>query len=214
MNIKKLIFLVSIVALLSSFVGSNEYFSGKIIYSIKYENLPAEAKAYESMMPNKSIYYFSNSKSRIETEPKSMLSNITITDYDAKKMRILMEVMGNKMQVVGDDDLKNTEETPEFNSTNETKKIAGYDCKKVIMKTEETTITLWVSDKINVYNKEGQYKGMEGYPLEFSVSQQGMSIIYTASKVEPGKVEAKLFEIPKDYKEVTREDLMNMFGGR
>jgi GLPGLI family protein len=213
--LKKSLFFVLSVLMFSSFVGGNEFFTGKIIYDIKYENLPAEAKAYASMMPNKSIYYFNNAKSRVETEPKGMLSNVIITDYENKKMRILMEVMGNKMQIVNDSEIGNEEkETPEFQTTTETKKIAGYECKKVLMKTEDATISLWVSDKINAYNKNGQYKGLEGFPLEFTVSQQGMSIIYTASKVEPGKVESKLFDIPKDYKEVTQEELMNMFGGR
>lgn len=213
-----LIGLVLLVAgLFYSFSPSEEYFSGKIVFDVKYENLPAGAEAYSSMMPNKATYHIDKTRTRIEMEPSGMFSNVMIMDYEAKKMRTLMNIMGKKIQMVGDAEFAqsfNNDQTTEIKYSTDTKTIAGYECKKAIIKSEEGAVTIWTTDKINGYHAGGQFKGLKGYPLEFSTSQQGMTIAFTATKVEPGKVDAKLFEIPKDYQETTPEQMQQMFQGR
>jgi hypothetical protein len=51
------------------------------------------------------------------------------------------------------------------------------------------------------------------FQWRFYYKMQGMSMLLTATTVEKGKVSNRDFEVPSDYKEMTPEELRQMFGG-
>lgn len=116
----------------------------------------------------------------------------------------------------------------DFEYTDETKSILGYNCKKVIVKVtnletdEETTEILWVTTELGLGDdiNFAQYPGLKGYPLsteekkEFNGDQ--FTVITNATKITPNKkVKATDFLLPSDAKDFADapEDLKKMLGG-
>jgi GLPGLI family protein len=106
--------------------------------------------------------------------------------------------------------------------TDEKKTIAGYTCQKAIVyftdtiSTSETSLTVWYTKDLNFGNKhvQGPFASIEGSMLEYSISQSGFGMQFTAIKVIQEKVDDTKFEIPTEYKRMTQGEMMRMFGGR
>jgi len=114
--------------------------------------------------------------------------------------------------------------TPEVTKTTNTKKIAGYDCKqwRIKNKDENTEVSYWVAEghfdffipllkTLNRKDKMATYFLMVPdnggvFPFEASertlVRQEKGSLVTT--KVEKKAIDAKLFDIPKDYQKYTK----------
>lgn len=116
----------------------------------------------------------------------------------------------------------------DYEYTDETKSVTGYNCKKVIVKStnletdEEKTEFLWVTTELGLGDEINfaQYPGLKGYPLiteekkEFNGEE--FTVITTATKITPNKkVKATDFLLPSDAKdfEDAPEDLKKMLGG-
>ena len=99
----------------------------------------------------------------------------------------------------------------------ETKKIAGYDCKKasytvyVEEQKDSVSIDLFYTPEIPViYNS--QFENLKGLPLEYSLNTQGMTMEFVANKVDVKKLSKTLFEVTKDYEKITLEEFKSMMG--
>lgn len=134
----------------------------------------------------------------------------------------LLEIMGNKYQVKNDQS-KTDEKDPAIKYTDETKQIAGYTCHKAeVTSVDEQgqayTSNIYYTDDIKVSPaKSGQFKGLKGFPLEFSIKQQGSSFTMTATTVSKESVSDDTFVIPAGYKLMTLDqihaDMQNQAGG-
>ncbi len=156
---------------------------------------------------------------------------INITNGDYKLATTIIEIPGyGKYYIEREEaDIKKSLETTkqEFEYTSETREIAGYNCKKVIVKMtdletdEEANITLWVTedlmtgDDINFSN----YPGLKGYPMRVEVTRDvngdELTIIQTAKTVTPNKkVKASNFLRPSDSTPIkdAPAELKAMFG--
>ena len=132
---------------------------------------------------------------------------------------MLIDMMGIKMAVKMDDALKDSEDQSESDSstvevTDETKTIAGYDCKKVIVtQASGDELIMWVTEDIKPENNQNKYgsKKVSGFPLQIESEQNMMEMKFTATSVEK-KADKKLFstDIPEGYTEKTIDDLKAM----
>ena len=183
---------------------------GKIIYKINYPSvdLPSDQKA---MLPSESVCYFSNNSCRTESDGFMGMKMVTICTKE--EMTILMDIMGKKIAMNPRDDKSMKAKTPEISYSEETKKIAGYDCKKAILVFDENTkMVVWCADGITGGGSwGGNFENLKGAPLEYTADLNGMSMTMTASKVSEEKVSKKKFEIPSDYEFMTPEQLQRQF---
>jgi hypothetical protein len=131
-----------------------------------------------------------------------------------------MDYMGSKFKIpMSKEDVKSkkmNEADYDIEYTKDTKQIAGYTCKKAIIKTKDKNVfNIWYSDALfpNASEQTQYTKFKGGCPLEFDMAQNGMKMKLTATKVELGNVSDKVFDIPDGYQEVTFEQLMQMMGG-
>ncbi len=182
---------------------------GKITYSLSYPDLdlPAAQKAY---LPTESVTYFKNGKSRSESE--GLMGMKTVTISTDKEIIMLLDVMGNKSAIRKE--ISAAEKPNKVDVTSEKKKIAGYDCQKVIISTGgDDKIVMWITKSIiGGGNWGGTFDKIEGAPMEFSMSNGGLNFKMTAVSVKEEKVNSNLFSIPEGYKEMTEDELKeNMF---
>jgi len=222
--------LITAVAILICGFANAQIKEGSITYAMTFEGLPAEQAAMLGDMETKVT--FKNGKSL--TEMTSMMFN-NQTMVDEKGMTMLMEQMGNKFAVKQTKEemekeaakAKDKPADPKIEYIDETKAIAGYDCKKAIVTvygkdSKEEKVELWYCDKFDNPNKDGKgrgqmvMKGLKGVPFEYTTGGQGgMKIKMVAKEVSTSAVADSKFELSTEgYKMMTMEELKAMQGGR
>lgn len=210
---KKLITAVAIFCSALTFAQEKE---GSVTYVITIEGLPPEQAAMMGDM--ESTTFFKDKKSL--TEMNSMMYSYKILN-DENGQLFLMDQMGNKFftrtsKAELDKDAEvSKDKAPKIEYVNETKSIAGYDCKKAIItattKEGEMKSDVWYTDKVPNYtsgkNAE-MFKGLKGMPLEFSFNQRGMKMKMTAKALSFEKVPDSKFVVTTDgYTEKKMDDL-------
>ncbi len=210
---------------------------------------------------NKIVTYFKDSMSKTVMNTEMMNSSM-ITNNNTKVITTLMQIMGRKMGFYmspsemasfGERRLDTMKAGPRKDSliqrmendkkrktsivyTEETKKIAGYACKKAYIVTtnflgQKDSTMLWYTPEIkfaglsSTGGSGGFARAGGGGAANFD-DINGFVMAYTqkmgatrrmeieVSKIELDKeVKAKEFEIPKDYDVKPMSEMRNMFGG-
>lgn len=211
----KLITLLSSIAI---FVGSTfAQFEGKVVYEIDYD-LPEAMESQRSMLPSTLDMLISKTKTKV-VQNTMMGSQIVITDQKTESSVLLMDMMGQKMAInipSPTKEEKANEMNPVFKYDDKTKKIAGYKCKHSIMTIEDENGDTMEMD---VYYTEeipstanSKLKGLKGFPLEYSMISQGMSMTFSAVSVSKEKYSVSEFETPEGYTEMTMEEFKKSMG--
>jgi GLPGLI family protein len=216
-----LIMLVLVSA--SSFAGGKE-FTGTIVYNITYPDSKMDAQSL-AMMPKTLKIKIKGNMSRTEMS-MGMGTTVIIFDSETRSGVTLMDFMGQKfaMKMTTEDIEKEIKDTPQPTvvNTTETKEIAGYTCKKAIVKMKEkgseteTELVVYYTDEIasaKMNEVNPLYKDIPGTMLEYSMNEKGMNMYLTAISVEKEKIADSEFETPEGFKVVTQEELKSMFGG-
>jgi GLPGLI family protein len=196
---KKII--LSAAILITSLAGISQIKEGKITYNVVGEGLPQEMAA--TMDGTEQIVTFKGNKSRIDIE--NAFLNMSIIN-DEKKVTVLTEQMGQKSYTEAKiEDVKKKEEENKATETqavieykDETKKIAGYDCKKAVIKSkdekgEENVTVVWHTDQLP-YSGQGaargvnKFKGLKGAPLEYEAKFGPFNMKFTATAVSKDPV--------------------------
>lgn len=155
-----------------------------------------------------------------------MGSNVNIFDSEKMTGIMLLDMMGQKyaVEMSTAEMEKDLAEGPEvkIEKLSETKEIAGYVCKKAIVKTlkangdVDSELEVFYTQElgaggINMDNP--MFKDIDGVMLEYSIKEENISMKMTAVSVEKKKISDSEFEIPEGFKKVTEEELQLMFGG-
>jgi len=225
MRILRTLLFVTLVALIATNVSAqkkDKQFKGIIVYEITYpkEDVGEEMK---DMLPSKMTTYILGTKKK--NELFSLMANQSeIVDAEAMTRTSLIDVMGQKFAILTtkEEIEKELAEAGEqtINYFDELKEIAGYMCTKaeIVTKDEnekETTVEIFFTNEIKNQKVlfEGEFRDIEGIPLEFVVHEERITMMFTAIEVTHGKVKDKDFDIPEGYKFVTEKELKEMFGG-
>lgn len=200
---------------------------GYILYDMKIEGLPPEQVAMIGDMETKVT--FKNGKSLVEVN-SMMFSQQASADDEGVVM--LMEQMGNKIAIkqtkaeIEKEEAKTKTPDPKIEYINETKMIAGYECKKAIVTIvdkdkKEVKTEIWYSEKFENPNKEGRgrgqnfMKGLKGAPLEYSSTMGAMKVKMIAKEVSTDPVSDSKFVLSTEgYKLMTMDELKAMQGGK
>ncbi len=213
--IKSIAFTLFFIASLTAI--SQKDFEGMITYSIEYVQLPQELKGFESMLPSEMTSYVKGGKMRTEQETAMTGKQIVIIDEEAKKAVTLMDIMGNKIAMPVpidemDDDSKNNSKV-KIDYQNDSKTIAGYSCKKAVISSEDSNVPVTVYYTTDFTTKDSNFHDLKGFPLEYTLSEEGMQMRISAKVVEKKTIADSYFETPADYKITSQEELQKMFGG-
>jgi hypothetical protein len=97
--------------------------------------------------------------------------------------------------------------------TGEVKTIDGYTCKRAVIKSGNNVVTdLYYTDKITAKIAASfSMGGIKGFPMEYSVSENGLLMKMTAVSVKPEAISDSVFRIPADYKPATPDDLKRIY---
>jgi GLPGLI family protein len=138
------------------------------------------------------------------------------TIYDAKAGMgvVLREFGGQKLMIRMNRqnwaDKNKKYEGITYTNTEETKKIAGYECRKAIAKMADgSSFSVYYTNDVVMENKDydGQFKNLPGVPLEFESVEGSIRVRYSATRVSFDPVPISRFEIPRSgYREMTYDE--------
>ncbi|MCX6234377.1 MAG: hypothetical protein NT175_06570 [Bacteroidetes bacterium] len=202
---------------------SKKPFSGVIKYGISYPDSAKFDASIRAALPKEMTTYIMGSMKKSEISG-GMANQTEMTDAQAGTRSTLLDVMGQKFIIISSKEeieKKNAEEpAPVVNYLDQTKEIAGYICKQaeIITKNKngkENKVIVFYTDKLpgKELNFDGDYRTLDGFPLAFTVNEDRISMVFTATSVTKCKLKKKEFVVPEGYKQVTEEELKNMFGG-
>ncbi len=192
-------------------------FEDSITFKIEYLEVPPEVEGMESMLPQNLHMHRKGELVKIEQDVMGG-SQTVIVDNEKKESHILMDMIGQKIDVYLDREaIEKAEEEvkePIIKDLNGTKTILGYRCKKASITNVETGIEqiVFFTKKIDITHKD--FKSLKGFPLEYQVTSNGMSMKIVATDVTQTKLSPSIFEIPEGYEQMTMEELNQMFGSK
>ena len=194
--------------------GAKLISEGRVNYKVDAKSLdPAVAQFLQNLSM---VVYFSGDQLRVDMNMGLLGTTTTIADAKTGKTLTLMNMMGNKLAVneIPEEaqDLKWTVET-----TDVIKTIAGYECRKTLIKSDQTSMVYYVTDKIAAPKIQSQFQLdiIDGYPLEIDMTSGGLAFTMVATAVFPESVPASRFsqEIPAGYELMTPDEMLQMLGG-
>lgn len=209
---------VIILPFLGTFAQLDE---AHIVYDIKMESSEPEVEAQLAMLEGSKLeIMFKGHQARQMFSMGSMMTTTTITDSETGEALMLIDgMMGKFASRTTPDDIEEPEEDVEVELIDETKTVAGYECKKAVLIDDDgNESTFWYTDEILKPQTDGKYfKGsIPGMPLEFTVVTPQITMTMTATELsEKVKKSKKQFdmEIPEGYQEKSIDELQNAMGG-
>lgn len=202
--------------------GAKTITEGHIVYDIT-----ASGAAASMMTGSKMELFFTPDHAKMVMNMMSgMVKMDILVDNKKKEGLMLMDMMGQRKAAKMDkEDLeaKEQERVNQKPSKAEYKKnyktIAGYKCQEVHVTMDglEEPAIVYVTDKLkpaNVDQVNMQFNNLKGFPLSWTIDQQGMKITMEASSVSLDKIDKKIFDmkIPEGYEEMSIEEMQQMGG--
>ena len=191
---------------------------------IKYEvtNVTSDnPQANQMMKGSKLTMTFAGEKSKIAMAFMGGMMQMDVLMEKGKGNTMLMNMMGRKIQVDGmaEDQgiINNPDDVTLKTFKSDKKNIVGYDCYKAILTNKDgSEITMYITDELqmNAANKEyfdKLFPKVKGFPLEYSVNQQGMKMTYQAKSLKK-EVKSSAFDIPAGYEKMTKEEFEKQMG--
>ena len=167
-------------------------------------------------------HYLTSYASRTETK-----QGITIMDFESMTIYQLNPInktytridMRSMMKGQMGEMAKKMVEDSKVTRTNETKKIAGYQCRKYIVAIMGSESEYWMSKDVEGYREfealnekmfkkhpefkqmqMGGFTGKEGFPVETMTNMMGIKTTTVLEKIEEKSLSRGLFKIPSGYK--------------
>lgn len=207
MNIKPFNVALGIVLTATTLGASAQktYTSGMLAYSTEMQGQPADVKQY--FTPDSSAVMLTVGPANVK-----ILSTVK-HDY----LAVVLDVPVASMKKAGIATPAELEQAMSalpsftFSPTTETKQISGFSCKKVIAKDTKSgkSYDVWITNDISTPTTAipYYYVAAGGFPVQYTLFQQGQEVSITISSVSDQKAPAGTFAIGKDFERGSLADL-------
>lgn len=201
---------------------TDEISQGTIEYEITYPN-PSEISMSMDLMPKTLTYRFCDSKTCSEISAGlGALKTLVLTDFKDKKVTQTLNLMGKKYKVdfnkAAIDSMLQAEPNVKIEHTDETKKIAGYDCYKVKCTSKDASGALinyeiFYTKAIKVPNLNwfNSYHQIDGMLMEYRVKRYGISMLFKAKSVSTEGADDTAFKLEGEYKDIPAAEMNGYF---
>lgn len=195
-------------------------FEGKIVYDIFFTGgSNAESGNYETA--GELTYYLKGEKSRLIQPMGGGTEQIVISDHGAKNRNILLNFMGELINItMTEEEFTAMEEgklVPSVEKTKDKKKIANVSCKKAncVFESEGRTKTIEVYYHPKIANDlHGEFPGLPGFPMEYETVMAGLPMLLVVKTVSEEEVPGAMFEAPSDYRKMTMQEFQKSVSGQ
>jgi hypothetical protein len=202
---------IALSAAAMSAYAQKTYTEGTVTYKTNMRGQDVEVKEYFTADSNAVTYTVGPATIKI------------LSDANRKSFAILVDVPQasiKKAAIMTPDEIDQAQKgLPTFTYVlaSETKQISGFSCKKVVATNakDNKTYDVWITNDITVPSSAipSYYKEIGGFPVQYTIFQNGRSSDVKVSSVTEQKVPAGTFGIASDYDKITMDDLKAMSGG-
>lgn len=189
--------------------------SGEISYQIGYPNLDSNSIFFD-MMPQKMNFTFSEEGTRSEISAgMGLFRSAYIRKTDSDTFFQTVKMLNKRYRSAYDREsflaLNPKFLDIEFIDTGVDTTIMGYSCKVLNFYFPEDTNyhSIFYTEDIggNNPNQGTPFESIPGVMLKYTVENFGVMMDFTADEISINKVDKSVFEVNKDYPEVTPEEL-------
>ncbi len=193
---------------------------GTLVYDIVIQSGNKEPQMADALDGGTVTVYIKGGQSRSDMV-SALGKETTIHDTKTGNAVILKEYSGQKLMITltkeNWDQKNKTYSDIKFESSDETKTIAGYSCKKAVAKLPSgKTFQVFYTPELNMSNKEynATFKNLPGVALEYEYESGTTKYRYTLSKISFEPVPVSKFDFPKaGYRVMTYEENQQMRKG-
>ncbi len=189
---------------------------GVITYNIRFPEVDPNS-VMASMLPDQVKTYFKESKVRTEMNfGFGMVKTVGISDSKTKSATIMLNLFGKNYATRdgGKDILAEGKIDYKFEFRDEIKRIAGYDCKQIIVtnKHNNTTFPIYYTEALAVQNLywNTPFREINGALFQFPIIANQLQMELTAVEVKSLEVADSLFTVPESYKIISRQEFNAM----
>ncbi len=186
--------LITALTILIVLQGKTQTTQETITFNVQVENSPAAAMLGTMHM----VLYYKNGKSLFDMNSSVYSMKTLVTDTGSL---MLMNTMGQKfyMKQPASGGEKAGQPKPDITYVDETKQIAGYTCKKALVKMPNLdTAVFWYCETLPVIGfgkDEAILKALKGMPLEYEMNTGQMTLKLTAEKVSTDNIPESTFQL-------------------
>ena len=171
------------------------------------------------LAPSTATVKFKNSKLQVEMSSMGVFKTTFISDPSKKnivQMVKFMDIENAYIETESELIEENKGYQLKLEETKETKLIAGYKCKKVIvsfLNEPTTTFEAYYTNELGTdsINMLGPYKQIKGMLMQYRLKKLGLEMSFTAKSVKKETISNDIFEIPAVYKIVNRAEMEKLF---
>jgi len=202
---------VALTAAVISVNAQKTYTEGIVTYMTNMRGQDVEVKEYFRPDSNAVTYTAGSATIKI------------LSDANQKSFAILIDVPQasiKKAAIMNPDEIeqaKNALPSFTYSPGSETKQISGFNCRKIVATNtkDQKIFEVWITNDIIVPSSAipPYYKGIGGFPVQYSIFQNGQSSNVKVSGVTGQKAPPGTFGIASDFDKITMADLKAMSGG-
>ncbi|MCW3104090.1 MAG: hypothetical protein JWO09_2530 [Bacteroidetes bacterium] len=175
-----------------------------------------------TLAPNKMTIKFKNNKSAAEMSAgMGLFSTAFISDPETKSMTQLVKLLNKKFSLVqNESEIKkeNAAYPVEVTPVKGTKVIAGYNCQKAHVKVNDENASefdVYYTKELNIKdpNFANPFYKIDGVLMEYQMKKFGLEMKFTAKAIKNEDIDDATFELPSDYKPITKQAMDELFLG-
>ena len=171
------------------------------------------------LAPSSATVKFKGNKLQVEMSTMGIFNTTFISDPAKKTLSQMVKFMDIKNACIQNEaDLiqENKGYELKLEEVKGTKKIAGYDCKKIkatMVSDPSVTFDVYYTEELGLdsINNVGPYKEIKGMLMQYRLKKLGLEMCFTATAVKKEEIKEEDFEVPAFYKIVTRTEMEKLF---
>ena len=208
--------LLALVSCSDSKRAENALTEGVIEYNAEVVD---QSHPMAGLAPSWATVKFKGNKLEVEMSTMGIFNTIFISDPGKKTLTQMVKFMDIKnacIQTEADLVQENKDYELKLEEVKGTKKIAGYNCKKVkatyVNNPSESFEVYYTQDLgLDSINNIGPYKQLKGMLMQYRLKKLGLEMCFTATAVKAEEIKEDVFEVPAFYKIVTRDEMEKLF---
>jgi GLPGLI family protein len=193
---------------------------GTLVYDIVIQSGNKEPQMSDALDGGTVTVYIKGAQSRSDMV-SALGKETTIHDAKSGNAVILKEYSGQKLMITltkeNWEQKNKTNSDIKFETVDETKNIAGYNCKKAVAKLPSgKSLVVYYTTELAITNKEynAAFKNLPGVALQYELESGTMKYKYTLSKIGFEPLAVSKFDFPKSgYRVMTYEENQQMRRG-
>ncbi len=178
-----------------------------------------ESHPMAGLAPGSATVKFKDNKFELEMSTMGIFNTAFVSDPSKGTLTQMVKFMDIKNACIEKEaELRNDNKEYElkFEETKETKKIAGYKCKKVkatMVNSPAVTFDVYYTTELGLdsINQLSPYKEIKGMLMQYRLKKLGLEMCFTATTVRKEEIKDEVFDVPAYYKIVTRSEMEKLF---